>query len=95
MELDPTTTAVLALHWQNDIVSPRGRFAPTFSADAERTGVVQRCAGLLDFAEFLRSGVRQRIHSILERKRAARNSAGFGSDGGILWIQGHAPAAHT
>ena len=50
MELDPTTTAVLALHWQNDIVSPRGRFAPTFSTDAERTGVVQRCARLLDAA---------------------------------------------
>ena len=54
MDFDPTTTAVLALHWQNDIVSPQGRFAPTFSADAERTGVVQRCAGLLDAAR--RSG---------------------------------------
>lgn len=47
MDLDPTTTAVLALHWQNDIVSPSGRFAPTFSAEAARTGVIGRTADLL------------------------------------------------
>jgi nicotinamidase-related amidase len=50
MDLDPTTTAVLALHWQNDIVSPKGRFAPTFSTEADRTGVIPRCAHLLDAA---------------------------------------------
>jgi biuret amidohydrolase len=54
VDLDPTTTAVLGLHWQNDIVSPAGRFAPTFSAEAERTGVVGRTADLLAVAR--RSG---------------------------------------
>jgi nicotinamidase-related amidase len=48
MPLDPATTAVLALHWQNDIVSPKGRFAPTFSAEAEQAGVVARTAELLE-----------------------------------------------
>ena len=47
MQLDPSTTAVLALHWQNDIVSPAGKFAPTFSAQAAETGVISQTAGLL------------------------------------------------
>ncbi|MGE4164188.1 MAG: cysteine hydrolase family protein [Vicinamibacterales bacterium] len=50
MELKPTTTAVLALHWQNDIVSRDGKFAPTFSAEATRNGVVARTAELLTAA---------------------------------------------
>lgn len=50
MDLEPTTTAVLALHWQNDIVSSKGRFAPTFSTEAERCGVVARTADLLTVA---------------------------------------------
>ncbi len=50
MQLDPSTTAVLALHWQNDIVSPAGKFAPTFSAQAAETGVISQTAGLLQAA---------------------------------------------
>jgi nicotinamidase-related amidase len=47
VELDPSKAAVLGLHWQNDIVSPQGRFAPTFSAAAEEAGVIPRTADLL------------------------------------------------
>ncbi|MGE4163975.1 MAG: cysteine hydrolase family protein [Vicinamibacterales bacterium] len=43
-------TAVLALHWLQDIVSPAGRLAPTFSGPAEAAGVIPRTAALLDAA---------------------------------------------
>lgn len=50
MQLDPTSTAVLALHWQNDIVSPEGKFAPTFSGPAGQSGAIGRTARLLGAA---------------------------------------------
>lgn len=53
MDLNPATTALIGIHWQNDIVSPKGRFAPTFSADAERTGVIGRTADLFASARTL------------------------------------------
>jgi nicotinamidase-related amidase len=47
MELEASSTAVLALHFQHDIVANDGRFAPTFSALAEAGGIVARTAELL------------------------------------------------
>lgn len=50
ISLDPTHTAVVAVHFQNDIVGPDGAFAPFFHAEVRRTGVIARTATLLDAA---------------------------------------------
>lgn len=50
MQLDRSSTAVLALHWLNDIVQPDGRFGPTFHPMVEATGVVDRTRTVLDTA---------------------------------------------
>jgi nicotinamidase-related amidase len=47
---DPKTTAVVAVHFQNDIVGPNGAFAGFFRAEVERTGVLDTAARLLDGA---------------------------------------------
>lgn len=48
--IDPTRTALLAVHLQNDIVGADGAFAPFFRAEVERTGVLATAAGVLDAA---------------------------------------------
>jgi biuret amidohydrolase len=48
--IDPTHTAVIAVHFQNDIVGPDGAFAGFFRAEVERTGVLATAARLLDGA---------------------------------------------
>jgi nicotinamidase-related amidase len=47
---DPRTTAIVAVHFQNDIVGPDGAFAGFFRAEVERTGVLDTAARLLDGA---------------------------------------------
>lgn len=47
---DPARTAIVAVHFQNDIVGPDGSFAPFFRAEVERTDVIGRTATLLDAA---------------------------------------------
>ncbi|WP_300007595.1 isochorismatase family cysteine hydrolase [Pseudonocardia sp.] len=47
---DPTTTAVVGVHLQNDVVGPDGAFAGFFRAEIERTGVLDTAARLLDGA---------------------------------------------
>ena len=47
---DPTRTAIIAVHFQNDIVGPDGAFAGFFRAEVERTGVLTTAARLLDGA---------------------------------------------
>lgn len=47
---DPNNTAVVAVHFQNDIVGPDGAFAGFFRAEIERTGVLGTAARLLDGA---------------------------------------------
>lgn len=47
---DPTTTAVVGVHFQNDIVGPDGAFAGFFRAEIDRTGVLATAARLLDGA---------------------------------------------
>lgn len=42
--------AVLAIHWQNDVVSPAGALGSTFSASAAERGIVARTAALFDTA---------------------------------------------
>jgi nicotinamidase-related amidase len=48
--IDPTSTAVVAVHFQNDIVGPDGAFAGFFRAEIERTGVLDTAGRLLDGA---------------------------------------------
>jgi biuret amidohydrolase len=48
--IDPTRTAVIAVHFQNDIVGPDGAFAGFFRTEVERTGVLATAARLLDGA---------------------------------------------
>ncbi|MDQ0259486.1 cysteine hydrolase family protein [Sinomonas atrocyanea] len=50
MELDPTTTAVLAIHCQGDVISAEGAFAPFFFDEVWRRKVVQKVGDLLDAA---------------------------------------------
>lgn len=47
---DPATTAVVAVHLQNDIVGADGAFAPFFHAEIQRTGVLDTVARVLDAA---------------------------------------------
>jgi nicotinamidase-related amidase len=40
MELNPSTTAFLACHWENDVVGADGAFAPFFRAEVEKRDVI-------------------------------------------------------
>jgi nicotinamidase-related amidase len=42
MELDPRRTAVLALHWQVNVVRPEGFFGPMLAEPVAASGVVER-----------------------------------------------------
>lgn len=48
--VDPSRTAVVAVHVQNDIVGAEGAFAPFFRAEIDRTGVLDTVARVLDAA---------------------------------------------
>ncbi len=43
-QLDPARTAVLALHWQVNVIRPEGFFGPMLADPVARSGVVQRAA---------------------------------------------------
>lgn len=45
--MNPQNTAVLAVHWQQDIVSRGGAFGEFYAEMVERTGIVARAAGVL------------------------------------------------
>lgn len=48
MELNKSTTAFLACHWENDVVGADGAFAPFFRAEVERRGVIDVAKRLID-----------------------------------------------
>ena len=48
--IDPTRTALVAVHVQNDIVGPDGAFAPFFRAEIDRVGTLATAARLLGAA---------------------------------------------
>jgi biuret amidohydrolase len=50
MELNPSTTAFLACHWENDIVGAEGAFAPFFRSEVEKHGVIDVAKSLLEGA---------------------------------------------
>lgn len=42
--LDPTSVAVLGIHWQNDLLSSQGAFGRSFAPEVAKRNVVQRTA---------------------------------------------------
>lgn len=50
MELNKSTTAFLAVHFENDVVAADGAFAPFFRAEVERRGCIDVAKRLLDGA---------------------------------------------
>ncbi len=50
MDLNPSTTAVIAVHMQKDIVTAEGAFGGFFAAQADKVGVVGVTSALLDAA---------------------------------------------
>lgn len=48
MTLDPRRTAVLALHWQINVIEPDGFFGGLLAAPVARSGVVSRAAAFHD-----------------------------------------------
>lgn len=50
MNLDPHATAVVAVHWQADVVTPEGAFGGFFADEVARTGVIATAKTLLDAA---------------------------------------------
>jgi len=50
MELNKSTTAIVACHFENDVVGAEGAFAPFFRAEIERRGVLEVAKRLLDGA---------------------------------------------
>ncbi len=47
MNMNPRTTAVVAIHWQHDIVKREGAFGEFYGEMVERTGVVGRAGEVL------------------------------------------------
>jgi nicotinamidase-related amidase len=56
MELNKSTTAFLACHWENDVVGSDGAFAAFYRARLEEHGVIPVAKRLIDSAR--RSGIR-------------------------------------
>ena len=50
MELNKSTTAFIACHWENDVVGAEGAFAPFFRAEIVRRGVIDVAKRLADGA---------------------------------------------
>ena len=50
MDLSPSTTAVIAVHMQKDVVTAEGAFGGFFAAQADKVGVVGVTSALLDAA---------------------------------------------
>lgn len=48
--IEAKRTAVLAIHWQVDVVAPEGVFGKTFAPTVEASGVIPRTAKVLDAA---------------------------------------------
>ena len=50
LELDPARTALVNVHWQRDIVTDNGAFAPFFAEAVQRHGVVDSTRSLVETA---------------------------------------------
>lgn len=47
MQIDPGRTAVVALHWQNDIVNPAGAFGALFAGMVEQENLIPHVSNVL------------------------------------------------
>lgn len=56
MTITPSETAILALHWEVDVVTPEGAFGPFFANMVKTTGVIARTADVLNRAR--QAGIR-------------------------------------
>ena len=63
--IDPLRTAVLAIHWQVDVVDPEGAFGSVFARAVAESGVVSRTSNLLQNAR--RAGCRIIYVSVVYR----------------------------
>jgi nicotinamidase-related amidase len=59
--------AILAIHWQYDVVAPDGALSPTFAKSVGERGVIRKTALLLDFARSQRARV---VHIIAQQEPA-------------------------
>ncbi|MDQ1058114.1 nicotinamidase-related amidase [Arthrobacter globiformis] len=50
LQLDPARTALVNVHWQQDIVTAQGAFAPFFAEAVQRHGVIDRTRILVEAA---------------------------------------------
>jgi nicotinamidase-related amidase len=50
MQINKSTTAFVACHWENDVVGPDGAFAPFFRAQVEKHDVIDVAKRLIDGA---------------------------------------------
>ncbi|WP_104044436.1 cysteine hydrolase family protein [Arthrobacter sp. ZGTC412] len=50
LQLDPARTALVNVHWQQDIVTAQGAFAPFFAEAVQRHGVIDRTRALVEAA---------------------------------------------
>lgn len=46
--IDPKRTAVISIHWQNDVVKPKGAFGQIFADAVSANGVILRSAKMID-----------------------------------------------
>src|SRR4051794_21968009 len=50
VRIDPRRTAVLAMHWQVDVITPNGAFGQIFADAVAGSGVIPRTAAMLEDA---------------------------------------------
>ena len=77
MTLDPTRTAVLALHWQVNVIEPHGFFGGTFAAPVAASGVVGRASTFHDAVRRLGVSVFFTRFTIPEGEGALVRNTGF------------------
>ncbi len=63
--IDPGRTALLGIHWQTDLIDPKGAFGPIFADAVAASGVVQRTSAL--FQQARRAGCRIIFANIVYR----------------------------
>ena len=77
MTLDPTRTAVLALHWQVNVIEPHGFFGGMLAAPVAASGVVGRASAFHDAVRRLGVGVFFTRFTIPEGEGALVRNTGF------------------
>ncbi len=77
MTIRPGTAAVLALHWQVNVIKPEGFFGALLAEPVERSGVVDRAAGFHNAARALGVPVVFTRFTVPEGEGALVRNTGF------------------